>query len=165
MKNNYKNHWNHKVIWKSFKVIESSCQWQPSSQVLVKFLLSCNIIFIILGLFFLEIIIEIYTSINCIMYHNLELFLQFQYISLLISLVTNGIAYDPNDKSLKDILLPEGQFEAFYLKGSQDQEQNAVRPPHLHGSFHQYKNPALVGAPNSAAYGFRFDGKRRFNYN
>lgn len=116
-------------------------------------------------MFFLEIIIEVYTSINCIMYHNLELFLQFQCISLLISLVTNGIAYDPNDKSLKDILLPEGQFEAFYLKGSQDQEQNAVRPPHLHGSFHQYKNPALVGAPNSAAYGFRFDGKRRFNYN
>lgn len=116
-------------------------------------------------MFFLEIIIEVYTSINCIMYHNLELFLQFQCISLLIFLVTNGIAYDPNDKSLKDILLPEGQFEAFYLKGSQDQEQNAVRPPHLHGSFHQYKNPALVGAPNSAAYGFRFDGKRRFNYN
>ncbi|XP_026666915.1 uncharacterized protein LOC108621972 isoform X2 [Ceratina calcarata] len=84
---------------------------------------------------------------------------------LLISLVANTIAYDPNDKSLKDILLPEGRFEAFYLKGSQEEEQNAVRPPHLHGSFHQYKNPALVGAPNSAAYGFRFDGKRRFNYN
>ena len=69
--------------------------------------------------------------------------------------------YDPNDKSLDDILLPEGQFEAFYVKS---EEQNAVRPPHLHGSFHKYKNPALVGAPNSAAYGFRFDGKRRFNF-
>ncbi|KAK1121433.1 hypothetical protein K0M31_010235 [Melipona bicolor] len=65
---------------------------------------------------------------------------------VLISLVLNGTAYDPNDKSLKDILLPEGQFEAFYLKGSQEEEQNAVRPPHLHGSFHQYKNPALVCA-------------------
>ncbi|XP_017753456.1 PREDICTED: uncharacterized protein LOC108546049 [Eufriesea mexicana] len=84
---------------------------------------------------------------------------------LLISLTMVGMAYDPNDKSLKDILLPEGQFEAFYLKGSQEEEQNAVRPPHLHGSFHQFKNPALVGAPNSAAYGYRFDGKRRFNYN
>ncbi|XP_076169955.1 uncharacterized protein LOC143148008 [Ptiloglossa arizonensis] len=82
----------------------------------------------------------------------------------LINLMVYVLAYDPNDKSLKDILLPEGQFEAFYLKGPQEEEQNAVRPAHLHGSFHQYKNPALVGAPNSAAYGFRFDGKRRFNY-
>ena len=70
-------------------------------------------------------------------------------------------AYDPEDKGLKDILLPDGHFEAFYLKGDED---NAARPPHLHGSFHNYKNPALVNAPNSAAYGFRFDGKRRFNY-
>lgn len=80
-------------------------------------------------------------------------------------IITLAAAYDPNDKNLKDILLPEGQFEAFYLKGIQDEEQNAVRPPHLHGSFHQYRNPALVDAPNSAAYGFRFDGKRRFNFN
>ncbi|XP_031828120.1 uncharacterized protein LOC116425062 [Nomia melanderi] len=83
---------------------------------------------------------------------------------VLIGLTRNASAYDPNDKSLKDILLPEGQFEAFYLKGSQEEEQNAVRPAHLHGSFHQYRNPALINAPNSAAYGFRFDGKRRFNY-
>ncbi|XP_018397381.1 PREDICTED: uncharacterized protein LOC108775497 [Cyphomyrmex costatus] len=81
-----------------------------------------------------------------------------------IALIILTSAYDPDDKSLKDILLPEGQFEAFYLKGTQDEEQNAVRPPHLHGSFHQYRNPALVDAPNSAAYGFRFDGKRRFNF-
>lgn len=83
---------------------------------------------------------------------------------LLVALIIVVAAYDPDDKSLKDILLPEGQFEAFYLKGTQDEEQNAVRPPHLHGSFHQYRNPALVDAPNSAAYGFRFDGKRRFNF-
>ncbi|RLU18632.1 hypothetical protein DMN91_008989 [Ooceraea biroi] len=82
-----------------------------------------------------------------------------------VALIVLASAYDPDDKSLKDILLPEGQFEAFYLKGTQDEEQNAVRPPHLHGSFHQYRNPALVDAPNSAAYGFRFDGKRRFNFN
>ncbi|XP_078042919.1 uncharacterized protein LOC144473166 [Augochlora pura] len=79
-------------------------------------------------------------------------------------LARTASAYDPGDKSLKDILLPEGQFEAFYLKGSQEEEQNAVRPAHLHGSFHQFRNPALINAPNSAAYGFRFDGKRRFNY-
>ncbi|XP_050446904.1 uncharacterized protein LOC126849264 [Cataglyphis hispanica] len=83
---------------------------------------------------------------------------------LLVALIIVVTAYDPDDKSLKDILLPEGQFEAFYLKDTQDEEQNAVRPPHLHGSFHQYRNPALVDAPNSAAYGFRFDGKRRFNF-
>ncbi|CAK9797885.1 hypothetical protein ANTQUA_LOCUS1398 [Anthophora quadrimaculata] len=88
----------------------------------------------------------------------------YMHFLLLVTLAVTSLAYDPNDKSLKDILLPEGQFEAFYLKGSQEEEQNAVRPPHLHGSFHQFKNPALVGAPNSAAYGFRFDGKRRFNY-
>ncbi|XP_019882872.1 uncharacterized protein LOC105250508 isoform X1 [Camponotus floridanus] len=86
-------------------------------------------------------------------------------LCLLVALIMVVAAYDPDDKSLKDILLPEGQFEAFYLKGMQDEEQNAVRPPHLHGSFHQYRNPALVDAPNSAAYGFRFDGKRRFNFN
>ncbi|XP_053994339.1 uncharacterized protein LOC128894794 [Hylaeus anthracinus] len=85
-------------------------------------------------------------------------------VMVLMCLMVHVLAYDPDDKSLKNILLPEGQFEAFYLKGSQEEEQNAVRPAHLHGSFHQYKNPALVGAPNSAAYGFRFDGKRRFNY-
>lgn len=71
------------------------------------------------------------------------------------------MAYDPEDESLKEILLPEGEFEAFYVKGDED---NAARPPHLHGSYHKYKNPALINAPNSAAYGFRFDGKRRFNY-
>ncbi|XP_011153471.1 uncharacterized protein LOC105191637 [Harpegnathos saltator] len=84
---------------------------------------------------------------------------------LFVTSIIFTAAYDPDDKSLKDILLPEGQFEAFYLKGTQDEEQNAVRPPHLHGSFHQYRNPALVSVPNSAAYGFRFDGKRRFNFN
>ncbi|XP_023289670.1 uncharacterized protein LOC105699029 [Orussus abietinus] len=91
----------------------------------------------------------------------MSVFLQ---IVRLMCLTACVFAYDPDDAILKDILLPKGEFEAFYLKGNQAEEQNAVRPPHLHGSFHQYRNPALVGAPNSAAYGFRFDGKRRFNY-
>ncbi|XP_014217702.1 uncharacterized protein LOC106646175 [Copidosoma floridanum] len=76
-------------------------------------------------------------------------------------MLCNIFGYDPNDKTLKDILLPEGNFEAFYLKA---EEHDVARPPHLHGSFHQYKNPALIIAPNIAAYGYRFDGKRRFNY-
>lgn len=80
-------------------------------------------------------------------------------------LMIQAFTYDPNDKSLKNILLPGGQFEAFYLKGKETEEQNAARPAHLHGTFHLYRNPALVDAPNSAAYGFRFDGRRRFNFN
>ncbi|XP_043248599.1 uncharacterized protein LOC122395236 [Colletes gigas] len=95
----------------------------------------------------------------------LNVFTLLMHVMLFMGMTVRVLGYDPEDKSLKDILLPEGQFEAFYLKGSQEEQQNAVRPAHLHGSFHQYKNPALVGAPNSAAYGFRFDGKRRFNYN
>ncbi|XP_012256349.2 uncharacterized protein LOC105686271 [Athalia rosae] len=75
-----------------------------------------------------------------------------------------AFAYDSEDASLKDILIPDGQFEAFYPKSWRNGDQGAARPPHLHGSFNQYRNPALVGVPNSAAYGFRFDGKRRFNY-
>ena len=71
------------------------------------------------------------------------------------------LAYDPEDASLKNILLPVGNFEAFYLKNVKDLTS---RPAHLHGSFHKFRNPALINAPNSAAYGFRFDGKRRFNY-
>lgn len=81
-----------------------------------------------------------------------------------LCLTAVALAYDPKDDSLKDILLPEGQFEAFYQKGSESEDQSAARPAHLHGSFNKYRNPGLVGAPNSAAYGFRFDGKRRFNY-
>ncbi|KAH0535618.1 uncharacterized protein LOC123267589 [Cotesia glomerata] len=86
------------------------------------------------------------------------------FIILLLFIIGLIDAYDPNDKDLTTILLPEGEFEAFYLKGPQSEEENAARPAHLHGSFHAYRHPALVNAPNSAAYGFRFDGKRRFNY-
>ncbi|XP_011300160.1 uncharacterized protein [Fopius arisanus] len=85
-------------------------------------------------------------------------------LMIILSAAIPVFCYDPMDKSLKDILLPPGKFEAFYHKAPQSEEENAARPPHLHGSFHAYRNPALVGAPNSAAYGFRFDGKRRFNY-
>ncbi|XP_057333962.1 uncharacterized protein LOC130673075 isoform X2 [Microplitis mediator] len=89
----------------------------------------------------------------------------FLLLSLLLFVGNKFIdAYDPNDDNLKNILLPDGEFEAFYLKGSQSKEENAARPPHLHGSYHAYRHPGLVNVPNSPAYGFRFDGKRRFNY-
>jgi len=35
---------------------------------------------------------------------------------------------------------------------------------HGHGSFFKHRNPALVDTKNAAAYGYRFDGKRRFNF-
>lgn len=82
----------------------------------------------------------------------------------MLLLVNRVASYDPDDEMLKDILLPNGEFEAFYQKGPQSEEENAARPAHLHGSFNAHRNPALVNVPNSAAYGFRFDGKRRFSY-
>ncbi|KAF7988708.1 hypothetical protein HCN44_001281 [Aphidius gifuensis] len=85
-------------------------------------------------------------------------------IIIFMIFVKQVIPYDPEDKMLKMILLPKDEFEAFYQKGIQSEQENSVRPAHLHGSFNAHRNPALIGVPNSAAYGFRFDGKRRFNY-
>ncbi|KAK9881416.1 hypothetical protein WA026_016306 [Henosepilachna vigintioctopunctata] len=66
----------------------------------------------------------------------------------------NGVAVKPN--------LPANEtFEAFYLR---DAGTGTARAAHSHGSFYKYRNPALVEAKNAAAYGYRFDGKRRFNY-
>ncbi|XP_065171739.1 uncharacterized protein [Atheta coriaria] len=70
-------------------------------------------------------------------------------------------AYDPNDKGVGDVLPPEGTFEAFYPRG---EGTGSSRAAHSHGSFYKHRNPALVDAKNAAAYGFRFDGGRRFNY-
>ncbi|KAJ8971911.1 hypothetical protein NQ314_000482 [Rhamnusium bicolor] len=70
-------------------------------------------------------------------------------------------AYDPNDPELSSVLPPRGTFEAFYPRG---QETGSSRAAHSHGSFYKHRNPALVDAKNAAAYGFRFDGGRRFNY-
>lgn len=56
------------------------------------------------------------------------------------------------------------QFEAFYPREAYGIPNSAVRAPHGHGSFYKYRNPALVDTKNAAAYGFRFDGKRRFNF-
>lgn len=71
-------------------------------------------------------------------------------------------AYDPSDTELDSVIPPEGTFEAFYLRG---EETGSSRAAHSHGSFYKHRNPALVDAKNAAAYGYRFDGHRRFNYN
>lgn len=84
------------------------------------------------------------------------------YALIAISLVILSVsAYDPDDPEIAEILLPKGQFEAFYpnaVTGS------AARAPHAHGTFFKHRHPALVDAKNSAAYGYRFDGGRRFNF-
>lgn len=56
------------------------------------------------------------------------------------------------------------KFEAFYPREAYGVSNGASRSPHGHGSFYKYRNPALVDAKNSPAYGYRFDGKRRFNF-
>ncbi|XP_019866081.1 uncharacterized protein LOC109595216 [Aethina tumida] len=80
---------------------------------------------------------------------------------LILAVVVIGGAYDPNDAEVSSVLPPKGTFEAFYPRG---QETGSSRAAHSHGSFYKHRNPALVDAKNAAAYGFRFDGKRRFNY-
>lgn len=72
-----------------------------------------------------------------------------------------AVPYDPNDVEISSVLPPEGTFEAFYPR---DSETGSSRAAHSHGSFFKHRNPALVDAKNAAAYGYRFDGGRRFNY-
>ncbi|XP_030762624.1 uncharacterized protein LOC115887346 [Sitophilus oryzae] len=69
--------------------------------------------------------------------------------------------YDPTDPEIKTVISPKGTFEAFYPRG---EEGGSSRAAHSHGSFYKHRNPALVDSKNAAAYGFRFDGGRRFNY-
>ncbi|KAI8037190.1 uncharacterized protein LOC128255780 [Drosophila gunungcola] len=74
-------------------------------------------------------------------------------------------AYDPNDSKIAECCLPpEGMFEAFYPREVEGIPNSASRPAHGHGSFFKHRNPALVDTKNAAAYGYRFDGKRRFNF-
>ncbi|EDW89259.1 uncharacterized protein LOC6528501 [Drosophila yakuba] len=74
-------------------------------------------------------------------------------------------AYDPNDPKIAECCLPpDGMFEAFYPREVEGIPNSASRPAHGHGSFFKHRNPALVDTKNAAAYGYRFDGKRRFNF-
>ncbi|XP_023021286.1 uncharacterized protein [Leptinotarsa decemlineata] len=83
------------------------------------------------------------------------------YLSLIFTLILASRAYDPTDPEVSSVLPPRGTFEAFYPRG---EETGSSRAAHSHGTFYKHRNPALVDAKNSAAYGFRFDGGRRFNY-
>lgn len=82
-------------------------------------------------------------------------------LTLLLAVAVLTSAYDPNDPELSSVLPPKGTFEAFYPRG---EETGSSRAAHSHGTFYKHRNPALVDAKNAAAYGFRFDGRRRFNY-
>lgn len=84
-------------------------------------------------------------------------------LPLLLLIVSSMLVYgyDPTDPEIKTVIPPKGVFEAFYPRGEQ---LGSARAAHSHGSFYKHRNPALVDAKNAAAYGFRFDGKRRFNY-
>lgn len=72
--------------------------------------------------------------------------------------------YDPDDKEIDTVIPKDGTFEAFYPREMYGIPNGASRAPHSHGSFFQYRHPALIESKNSAAYGYRFDGKRRFNF-
>ncbi|XP_052890465.1 uncharacterized protein LOC128298732 [Anopheles moucheti] len=87
-------------------------------------------------------------------------------LCLLIVLMSQRAAqgYDPTDKEIEHIVPPKGTFEAFYPREMYGVKNGNARPAHAHGSFYAHRNPALVEVRNAAAYGFRFDGKRRFNF-
>ncbi|XP_030382071.1 uncharacterized protein LOC115629687 [Scaptodrosophila lebanonensis] len=79
--------------------------------------------------------------------------------------LTNVEGYDPSDSKIAECCLPPaGMFEAFYPREVDGVPNSASRPAHSHGSFFKHRNPALVDTKNAAAYGYRFDGKRRFNF-
>lgn len=88
----------------------------------------------------------------------------FVVVVLQMLVINPSVAYDPSDKKIASVLPPEGMFEAFYPREMDGVPNSASRPAHAHGSFFKHRNPALVDTKNAAAYGYRFDGKRRFNF-
>lgn len=72
--------------------------------------------------------------------------------------------YDPSDKKLTSVLPTDGMFEAFYPRKINGIPNGPARAPHAHGSFFAHRHPSLIDTRNSAAYGYRFDGARRFNF-
>ncbi|XP_065094985.1 uncharacterized protein LOC135716093 [Ochlerotatus camptorhynchus] len=75
-----------------------------------------------------------------------------------------SLAYDPEDVELKNVIPPNGTFAAFYPREMYGIRNGNARAPFSHGSFFKNRNPSLVDVRNAAAYGYRFDGKRRFHY-
>ncbi|KPJ09233.1 hypothetical protein RR48_15374 [Papilio machaon] len=87
-------------------------------------------------------------------------------VVLFLAMLTPSMSrpYDPEDDELKSVLSTNGNFEAFYPRQAHGIPNGSSRPAHGHGSFYKHRNPALVDVKNAAAYGFRFDGMRRFNF-
>lgn len=83
---------------------------------------------------------------------------------LTLACLETVMAYDPDDAELKTVIPANGTFAAFYPREMFGNRNGNVRAPFAHGSFYKNRNPALVDVRNAAAYGYRFDGKRRFNY-
>ncbi|KAL3285279.1 hypothetical protein HHI36_019389 [Cryptolaemus montrouzieri] len=84
------------------------------------------------------------------------------FVSVILMINMDSVkGYDPKDEEIGSVLLPNGTFEAFYAR---DTGTGSARAAHSHGSFFKFRNPSLIDTKNSAAYGYRFDGKRRFNY-
>lgn len=73
-------------------------------------------------------------------------------------------AYDPTDVKLSSVLPQNDMFESFYPRKTNGIPNGPARAAHAHGSFFAYRHPALIDTRNSAAYGYRFDGVRRFNF-
>lgn len=97
---------------------------------------------------------------------------QIFYISIIVSILASSVICYPveetteTDESMLHAVLPPGVkgFEAFYPRDAYGIPNGSSRPAHGHGSFYQHRNPALIDAKNSPAYGYRFDGGRRFNF-
>lgn len=82
---------------------------------------------------------------------------------LLLSMIMLQVySYDPADEKIKTVIPEPGTFEAFYPRDGIP--NSPARAPHAHGSFFNHRNPALVDVKNAESYGYRFDGKRRFNF-
>ncbi|XP_055599585.1 uncharacterized protein LOC129748841 [Uranotaenia lowii] len=87
-------------------------------------------------------------------------------VALLIALtsICSLLAYDPDDVEIRNVIPLNGTFTAFYPREMNGIPNGNVRAPFSHGSFFKNRNPALVDVRNAAAYGYRFDGKRRFEF-
>ncbi|XP_068236782.1 uncharacterized protein [Palaemon carinicauda] len=59
--------------------------------------------------------------------------------------------------------LPKGFFVSFIPRRAFGVVNGVARPPHGHGSFYNHRPPGLVDVINPPAYGYNFNGYRRFD--
>lgn len=85
-------------------------------------------------------------------------------LEVILILINMVVCYDPADQAISTVIPPNGTFEAFYPQRAFGVDGGSSRASHGHGSFYKHRNPALVDVKNAPAYGFRFDGYRRFNF-